>query len=333
LGFDEHSPAAAETELGMTLPRTGRAQAGDEAECLPPREPSRMNPVEPTVISNRPDAHQALDPPRVAGDQTSCVLPYAAAFESGASSRVHPGIRSHSVQFLDKASIIWIAEPHIHPVSTGVRPHHLDQLGRSRPPAAQSSLAGRAQRNRQSQEVVIEEADQPGRRRDRHPDRDWSKTVTADRQQPWFVHLHTDDRRVAGAKVKRDLGPVLARMDRRRPLDCIRVGLCLVSFSGWIQVLPKKRIESVSIRSQPVDLSFSPLAIFQHDRLIRPPRNRDKNQEEPSRTRDRAEPTRHNLIPGQAPVPQSEPVLVDPRLVHPPVDESPCGDKNHEYGQ
>jgi hypothetical protein len=85
------------------------------------------------------------------------------------------------------------------------------------------------------------------------------------------VHLHTDDRRVAGAKVKRELGRVLARMDRRRRLDCIRVGLCLVSFSGWIQVLPKKRIESVSIRSQPVDLSFSPLAIFQHDRLIRPP--------------------------------------------------------------
>ena len=85
------------------------------------------------------------------------------------------------------------------------------------------------------------------------------------------MHLHTDDRRVAGAKVKRELGRVLARMDRRRRLDCIRVGLCLVSFSGWIQVLPKKRIESVSIRSQPVDLSFSPLAIFQHDRLIRPP--------------------------------------------------------------
>jgi hypothetical protein len=38
---------------------------------------------------------------------------------------VHLGIRSHSVQFLDKARIIWIAEPHIHPVSSGVRPHHL----------------------------------------------------------------------------------------------------------------------------------------------------------------------------------------------------------------
>src|SRR5262245_44613539 len=98
-------------------------------------------------------------------------------------------------------------------------------------------------------------------------------------------------------------------MDGLGPSDCIRVGLSMASLCGGSQAIPKNRIEAVSIRPQAVDLALSPLAICQHDRLISPPRDRDKIKEEPGRTRARAEPARDDLLPGQAPGPEPEPAL------------------------
>jgi hypothetical protein len=133
--------------------------------------------------------------------------------------------------------------------------------------------------------------------------------------------------------VKRDLGRVLLCMGGLGPPHCIRVDSRLARLSGRIQVPPKKLIEAVSICSQPVDLSLSTFAIFEHDRLIEPSRDRDKTKELPGRRRGRAEPARDNLVPAQAPDPESEQVLVDPRLIHLPVHEAPGCHKNQECRQ
>src|SRR5271166_5802441 len=56
LGFDEEPAALVKAELGMVTRRTGRDQAGDEADGFPTGELSRMNQIEPAVIQWRPGA-------------------------------------------------------------------------------------------------------------------------------------------------------------------------------------------------------------------------------------------------------------------------------------
>src|SRR5271157_3660721 len=57
LGFDQEPAALVEAELGMITRRTGRDQAGDEADGFPTGELSGMNQIEPAVIQSRLRSH------------------------------------------------------------------------------------------------------------------------------------------------------------------------------------------------------------------------------------------------------------------------------------